>query len=53
MSFNQKMFGLGNKRSIIREILLSGAGNVYCFGEIEKDTERFLKKYYKEKVVFC
>lgn len=41
------------KRTIIREILLSGAGNVYCFGDTEKSTELFLKKYYKEKVVFC
>lgn len=41
------------KPSLIREILLSGAGNIYCFGSQEKKTEEFLKKYYKEKVVFC
>lgn len=41
------------KRSLTREILLSGAGNVYCFGTPDRATESFLKKYYKEKVVFC
>ncbi len=38
--------------SSIGEILLSGAEEVYCFGEVEKETKRFLKKYYGEKVFF-
>ena len=37
----------------VREILLSGADNIYCFGAPDKETKEFLKKYYKEKVVFC
>ena len=41
------------KKSAVREILLSGAGGVYCFGPPEKEVTDFLKKYYKEKVVFC
>ena len=36
-----------------REILLSGADNIYCFGDPDRETKKFLKKYYKEKVVFC
>lgn len=36
-----------------REILLSGADNIYCFGTPDPKTKEFLKKYYKEKVVFC
>lgn len=43
---------LGNK-SLVREILLSGAGNVYCFGLVDEKTKEFLKKYYKEKAIFC
>lgn len=39
--------------SQIREILLSGAESVYCFGSPNEKTGEFLKKYYKEKVVFC
>lgn len=41
------------KATPIREILLSGANNIYCFGMPDADTKNFLKKYYKEKVVFC
>ena len=37
----------------VREILLSGADNVYCFGAPDSVTSAFLKKYYGEKVVFC
>lgn len=37
----------------VREILLSGADNIYCFGSPDGETKEFLKKYYKEKVVFC
>lgn len=43
---------LGEK-SLVREILLSGAGNVYCFGAPDGKTKDFLKKYYKEKAIFC
>ena len=39
--------------SPIGEILLSGAERVYCFGETDEETESFLKKYYREKAVFC
>lgn len=39
--------------SAIAELLLCGAGQVYCFGETDAETEVFLKKYYKEKAVFC
>ena len=38
---------------VFAEVLLSGAGTVYCFGEQEEGTELFLRKYYKEKAVFC
>ncbi len=37
----------------VAEILLSGAGQVYCFGETEEVTKSFLKKYYGEKAIFC
>lgn len=37
----------------IYEILLSGADNIYCFGSTDDETREFLKKYYKEKAVFC
>ena len=39
--------------SQIGEVLLSGAERVYCFGETEEETSTFLKKYYREKVIFC
>ena len=35
------------------EVLLSGAEQVYCFGETEAGVKTFLKKYYGEKVFFC
>ena len=37
----------------VGEVLLSGAGQVYCFGEVEEETKSFLKKYYGEKAFFC
>ena len=37
----------------VGEILLSGAGQVYCFGETEEGIKAFLEKYYGEKVFFC
>ncbi|MBR2329894.1 MAG: hypothetical protein IKA40_01480 [Clostridia bacterium] len=39
--------------SIMSEILLCGAERVYCFGDTEKEVAAFLKKYYREKAVFC
>ncbi len=39
--------------SALGEILLSGAEQVYCFGEVEEGTKAFLKKYYGEKAFFC
>ncbi len=39
--------------SPIGEILLGGAERVYCFGEVDGETQAFLKKYYREKAVFC
>ncbi len=44
---------LTGKEWAIGEILLSGAEQVYCFGETERETKDFLKKYYGEKVFFC
>ena len=44
---------LTGKTSAVGEILLSGAERVYCFGETDKQTQTFLKKYYHEKAVFC
>ncbi len=44
---------LTGKEWAIGEILLSGAEQVYCFGETEEETKGFLKKYYGEKVFFC
>ena len=35
------------------EVLLSGAEQVYCFGETGESVKSFLKKYYGEKVFFC
>ncbi len=44
---------LTGAHSLVGEIMLSGAGQVYCFGEVEKPTKAFLKKYYGEKAIFC
>lgn len=41
------------KYSAPKEILLSGAKIVYCFGEISTATREFLKNYYPEKTFFC
>ena len=37
----------------IGEVLLSGAEQVYCFGETDGEVKSFLKKYYGEKAFFC
>ena len=39
--------------STVGEILLGGAEKVYCFGEMDRETREFLKKYYAENAVFC
>ena len=39
--------------SPIGEILLGGARQIYCFGEVDGDTKEFLKKYYGINAVFC
>ncbi len=39
--------------STLGEIILSGAEQVYCFGEVEEELRAFLKKYYGEKAFFC
>ena len=39
--------------SAVGEILLGGAEQVYCFGEVDEETRAFLKKYYGKKAVFC
>ncbi len=39
--------------STLGEIILSGAEQVYCFGETEEETKAFLQKYYGEKAIFC
>lgn len=39
--------------STLGEIVLSGAEQIYCFGETDEETRRFLKKYYGEKAFFC
>ncbi len=38
--------------SPIGEILLSGAEQVYCFGEVEAETRAFLQKYYEKNAFF-
>ncbi len=44
---------LTGRETEIGEVILSGAEQVYCFGETAEDTKVFLKKYYGEKVIFC
>jgi len=44
---------LTGKSSLIGEILLLGAERVYCFGKADRETEAFLRKYYKGKAIFC
>lgn len=41
------------KNTPIADILLSGVNQVYCFGETDVETKTFLKKYYKDKAIFC
>lgn len=44
---------LTGKSTPIGEILLGGAERVYCFGETDRETSAFLRKYYGGKAVFC
>ncbi|MBQ8322436.1 MAG: hypothetical protein IJX91_00555 [Clostridia bacterium] len=44
---------LTGKESAIGEILLGGAERVYCFGETDRETAAFLRKYYGSKAIFC
>lgn len=44
---------LTGEASAIGEILLGGAGRVYCFGDIDGETSAFLKRYYAGRATFC
>ena len=39
--------------STIGEIVIGGAEQIYCFGDLDDETKVFLKKYYGENAVFC
>ncbi len=43
---------LTGKASVVGEILLGNAEKIYCFGETDKETVAFLRKYYGNKAVF-
>lgn len=42
----------GDGVEIVREVLLSGCGEVELFGDIPKDDEFYLKEYYTDKIYF-
>ena len=44
---------LTGEENAIGEILLGNAERIYCFGENDRETIQFLKKYYATKAVFC
>lgn len=44
---------LTGEPSVIGEVLLGCAKRVYCFGETDKETTAFLRKYYGANAVFC
>ena len=44
---------LTGQPSAVGEILLGCAKKVYCFGETDKETEAFLRKYYQANAIFC
>ena len=44
---------LTGEASLVGEILLGNAEKVYCFGETDRETTSFLKKYYAGKATFC
>jgi len=44
---------LTGRETTLGEIVLGGAERVYCFGETDKETAAFLRKYYGNKATFC
>lgn len=44
---------LTGKETTLGEIVLGGAERVYCFGETDRETVSFLRKYYGNKATFC
>ena len=44
---------LTGEESPVGEILLGGAEKVYCFGDTDRETSAFLRKYYGKKAIFC
>ncbi|MBQ7924588.1 MAG: hypothetical protein IJ329_04720 [Clostridia bacterium] len=44
---------LTGKETAVGEIVLGGAERVYCFGETDRETAAFLRKYYGNKATFC
>ncbi len=44
---------LTGKETTVGEIVLGGVERVYCFGETDKETAAFLRKYYGGKATFC
>ena len=42
----------GDGVEIVREVLLSGCGEVELCGDIPKDDEFYLKEYYSDKIYF-
>ena len=49
----QEKSSLTGKAWAVGELLLSGAEKVYCVGETDGETKRFLNRYYGEKATFC
>ncbi len=44
---------LTGKETAVGEIVLGCAERVYCFGETDRETAAFLRKYYGNKATFC
>ncbi len=44
---------LTGKETVEGEIILGSAERVYCFGETDRETAAFLRKYYGNKATFC
>ncbi len=44
---------LTGMETAVGEIVLGGAEKVYCFGETDRETAAFLRKYYGNKATFC
>ena len=43
----------GEGVNVVREVLLSGCGEVELSGKIESDDERYLKEFYGDRVYFA